>query len=195
MLEQVEAGQRAQDLKMDILQAIRYIIQAWGEVGGETVANCWRHTTILPVNINANLRNLSDNVCREAEPEPDNLSRDLQALCLSDPMQVDEFLNIPEENIVNEILPMDQMIEELIDVFKATPDEATDNPEEADDSVEVPVIKARTALESMETMRMFLLQQEDAADHIKSIVGIEKYIQEKLVKSMQQTTIDQFFSL
>jgi len=27
MLEQVEAGERAQDLKMDVLQAIQYVIQ------------------------------------------------------------------------------------------------------------------------------------------------------------------------
>jgi hypothetical protein len=40
MLEQVEAGERAQDLKMSVLQAIQYIIQGWNNVTAETISNC-----------------------------------------------------------------------------------------------------------------------------------------------------------
>ena len=55
MLEQVEAGERAQDLKMDVLQAIRYVIQGWNNVTAETIYNCWRHTGILPINTDIEL--------------------------------------------------------------------------------------------------------------------------------------------
>ncbi|CAB5384860.1 unnamed protein product [Rhizophagus irregularis] len=44
LLRYVEAGNRAEDLRMDILQAIRFIIQAWGEINPEVVRNCWWHT-------------------------------------------------------------------------------------------------------------------------------------------------------
>src|ERR1044071_9369277 len=47
MLEQVEAGQFIQDLKMNVLQAIQYIIQGWNEVTAEIIYNCWHHTKIL----------------------------------------------------------------------------------------------------------------------------------------------------
>ena len=40
MLEQVEAGQFIQDLKMDVLQAIQYIIESWNEVTTNTIKNC-----------------------------------------------------------------------------------------------------------------------------------------------------------
>jgi hypothetical protein len=40
MLEQVEADERAQDLKMSVLQAIQYIIQGWNNVTAETISNC-----------------------------------------------------------------------------------------------------------------------------------------------------------
>ena len=55
MLEQVETGERAQDLKMDVLQAIRYVIQGWNNVTAETIYNCWHHTGILPINTDVEL--------------------------------------------------------------------------------------------------------------------------------------------
>ena len=48
MLEQVEAGECAQDLKMDVLQAIQYVIQGQNNIKTETIYNCWHHTKILP---------------------------------------------------------------------------------------------------------------------------------------------------
>lgn len=40
MLEQVEVGQLIQDLKMNILQAIQFIIQSWDEISANTIQNC-----------------------------------------------------------------------------------------------------------------------------------------------------------
>jgi len=40
ILEQIEAGQDIQDLKMNVLQAIQYIIQGWNEVTIKTIQNC-----------------------------------------------------------------------------------------------------------------------------------------------------------
>ncbi len=40
MLRYVEEGNRVEDLCMDILQAIHFIIQAWNEVNIDTICNC-----------------------------------------------------------------------------------------------------------------------------------------------------------
>jgi len=40
MLEQIEAGEDIWDLKMDVLQAIQYIIQSWDKVTTKTIQNC-----------------------------------------------------------------------------------------------------------------------------------------------------------
>ena len=52
MLEKIEAGQFIQDLKMNILQATEYIIQAWEKMMPATIRNCWHHTKILLTNAN-----------------------------------------------------------------------------------------------------------------------------------------------
>jgi hypothetical protein len=53
MLEQVEEGHLVEDLKMNVLQAIHYIIKGWEEVTAETIRNCWNNTKILPNSVNS----------------------------------------------------------------------------------------------------------------------------------------------
>ena len=62
ILNQIERGEDIKDLKMDVLQAIRYIIKSWEEITPETIHNCWNHAKILPDTINAELTNLSNNI-------------------------------------------------------------------------------------------------------------------------------------
>src|SRR5437763_7644400 len=45
LLHQYESG--AEDKKMDILSAIRFVVRAWDEVAKGTISNCFRHTEIL----------------------------------------------------------------------------------------------------------------------------------------------------
>ncbi|GBC40583.2 CENP-B homolog protein 2-like [Rhizophagus irregularis DAOM 181602=DAOM 197198] len=160
MLQYVETGNRAEDLRMDVLQAIRYIIQAWEEVDAEIIHNCWHHTKILP-DANVNLRNISENIRQNENLTLNDLADALQALNLPYPMQVDEFLNIPEENVVYEVPKDDQIVEELVYLFKNTDEENMDL-EEMDDSNESPIISASTAISCLETVRTFLLQQDNA---------------------------------
>src|SRR3954454_14431072 len=47
VLNLVEDGKDIKDLKMDVLQAIQYIIKSWEETTPETIRNCWKHTKIL----------------------------------------------------------------------------------------------------------------------------------------------------
>ena len=61
MLKHVEEGNHAEDLRIDVLQAIHFIIQAWDEVNAEIISNCWRHTKILP-DANVDFRNISEDI-------------------------------------------------------------------------------------------------------------------------------------
>lgn len=194
MLQHVEAGQRAQDLRMDVLQAIRYIIQGWDEVDTETIRNCWRHTGILPAGTNADLQNSSENIRRTTDPIFDSLVEALQALHLPDAMQVEEFLAIPEENVVYEVPRDDQIIEQLVDMFKEKADTEEIDQDEADDSSEIPIVNATVALGALETVYTFLLQQDSGSEHMKSVNKIEKYIREKQASVIRQTTLDQYFT-
>ena len=192
MLEQVEAGERAQDLKMDILQAIWYVIQGWNNVTAETIYNCWRHTGILPINTDIELDFPLDD---DYEIFDDELTDALKALNFSNMMELEEFLTIPEEKIVCEILDDDEIITELVNNFKKkSNEEETNNLDEMDDSIEEEVISFNAALKSLKKIHTFLLQQEYASEHLKLANTIEKFIKMKKVNSIQQTTINQYFS-
>ena len=188
MLEQVEAGERAQDLKMDVLQAIRYVIQGWNNVTAETIYNCWRHTGILPINTDIELDFPLDD---DYEIFDDELTDALKALNFSNMMELEEFLTIPEEKIVCEILDDDEIITDLVNNFKKkSNEEETNNLDEMDDSIEEEVISFNAALKSLKNVHTFLLQQEYASEHLKLANTIEKFIKIKKVNLMQQTTIN-----
>ena len=108
-------------------------------------------------------------------------------------MHVKEFLNFSDENIVYEILDDDQIIAELVNIFKEKFDENIDDPDEIDDSTETEVINTRVALKSLKTVHKFLLQQENANECIKLVNIVENFIRKKQTNFMQQTTIDQYF--
>ncbi|CAB5349997.1 unnamed protein product [Rhizophagus irregularis] len=156
ILEQVEAGQLIQDLKMNVLQAIQY---------------------------NYYSRDNDENDDSNIDSE---LNRAIEALHLSDMMQVKEFLTIPEEDVIYEFLN----ISEFEDMFKSG---TTDHPDEVDDSSEMEIIHINEALRSLKTVNLFLLQQENAGEQIKLADKIEKFIRKRKFNSMQQTTIDQYF--
>ena len=131
MLEKVEAGQQIEQLKMDVLQAIRYISKAWEEITTETIRRCWQHTGIFPESINADLQNPPDDVYANNDSVLDEICRALENLNLSESIKVEEFLAVPEEDVLYEISDDDQIITELADIFK---EENSNNLDDADDS-------------------------------------------------------------
>ncbi len=109
-------------------------------------------------------------------------------------MKVEEFLTIPEEDIVFEDLEDDQIIADLINAFKKSDEENINDIDEMDDSTEVPIINSNVALKSLKNIHTFLLQQEDSDEYIKLVNTIEKFVKKKKLNSMQQTTINQYFN-
>ena len=122
----------------------------------------------------------------------DELCKVFEKLHLSESMEVEEFLSIPEEDIVYEVPSDDQLMTELVDTFKIA--ESSNNSEDVDDSTEIAVISASTALQGLETVQAFLLQQENASEYVKMTNILERYIREKKANAMRQTSIDQYFN-
>ena len=71
MLEQVEAGQFIQDLKMNVLQAIHYVIQGWNDVTTNIIKNCWNHVKILPDAISEDIYEDEDEEDEEEDEDGD----------------------------------------------------------------------------------------------------------------------------
>ncbi len=62
-----------------------------------------------------------------------------------------------------------------------------------DDNCENPIINTSTAIVSLETIRMFLLQQDNVEEYVKLVGKIEKFFKIKKTSSMRQTNIDTYF--
>src|SRR6266498_2680447 len=160
MLEQIEAGEDIQDLKMDVLQAIQYIIQSWDEVTTKTIQNCWYHTKII-LN-NNNIIDEANNIDEANDiDETDDLILDeklhdaIKTLHLFNAMKVKEFFTISEEDDVYEILEDDQIITELVNTFKSNRN-GIENLDDMDDSTEVSTVSINVVLKSLENIHIFL---------------------------------------
>src|SRR6266487_5196950 len=101
-------------------------------------------------------------------------------LSASAAMEVEEFLTFPNENIVYEIPKDNRELANLFATDNLTGEDVfrTENLDE-DDSIEVSVITASTALRSLENVKMFLLQQADTSEQIRLVGILEKFIEEK----------------
>ena len=190
ILKQVEAGNDIKNLKMDVLQAIKFIIESWKEVSPQTLYNCWHHTKILPDRINVNLSNFSDDI---NDPTTNQLSQAVTALNLNDAMPIQEYLNNPEEKSVYEVPDDDNIIEALVEMYKQQPEIDTNDFEE-DDSVEQVLISTSEASKSLEIVRTFLLQQENSSQQIKMVNSLDRYISLKTIKTMRQSTMESYLN-
>ncbi len=79
MLQYVEVNNRAEELRMDVLQAVHFIIKAWDEVKVETICNCWHHVKILSscTNEEADLRNTLEDIHRFEDSMFNDLADDI----------------------------------------------------------------------------------------------------------------------
>src|SRR6266498_4469319 len=98
----------------------------------------------------------------------EELNEVIKALHLPNIMQVKEFLTIPEEDIVYDI----PNISEFENMFKNEP---VDHSDEMDDSTEIEIISISNVLQSLKTLNLFLLQQENASKQVKLMGKIEKF--------------------
>ncbi|CAG8563822.1 3724_t:CDS:1 [Dentiscutata heterogama] len=195
MLDEIESSKNIQDLKIDILQGIKYIIQGWNKVTENTIKNCWRHTKLI--SFWDNHADIDENE-EESLEEPllEELFKNIEDLNFSDSMQVEEYLNIPDENIIYEVSNNNQIISDLIETFRERSDKIEyEDPEKADDSVEREIVKPSEAFKSLDNIHTFLLQQKGVNECIKLVSIIEKFITTRKNDLMTQSKIDKYFNI
>ncbi|CAG8782224.1 12389_t:CDS:2, partial [Dentiscutata erythropus] len=140
----------------------------WNEVIAQMIQNCWHYTRILPVDKLLFEVPLFNEPLIEI-PLLEELFQNLNDFNFSDAMHIEEYLAIPEEDIVYEVPNEDKIIINLIETFRRTDSEYNENQEMADDSIEKEIISPNVALKSLENIHIYLLQQEDANEYIKLV--------------------------
>ncbi|CAG8755021.1 16719_t:CDS:1 [Cetraspora pellucida] len=107
-------------------------------------------------------------------------------------MQVEEFLEIPNKNIVYEVPSDEEIIRKLVKTFRTNSLAITsiEDIEDKDNGPEISIVSIDTANTSLKTMRTFLLQQNDMEKYINILGKIEKFINKTKMDQMQQSKID-----
>ncbi|CAG8505467.1 10771_t:CDS:2, partial [Dentiscutata erythropus] len=96
LLNQYESGN---DDKLNVLNAIKFIVQAWKEVLSETACNCFRHIGILPVQNNKEPTiNKNDNELME------EIKANIEAFNFRNAMDFEVYINYAEEEDTYEVL-------------------------------------------------------------------------------------------
>ena len=93
-----------------------------------TISNLWKHTKILPTNINVELTEIPNT---NSVPTSGELTQAVNDLNLPDSLPIDEFLNHPEKERTYEVPDNNTLIEVLIEIYKQSC---------IDDSVEPPIV-------------------------------------------------------
>ncbi|CAG8808151.1 14182_t:CDS:2, partial [Cetraspora pellucida] len=141
------------DDKMNVLTAIRFIAKAWREVSSETVFNCFRHTGILPVDLN---EEEGDEVLDDDNIElMKELRENIEALQFRNVMDLEEYIDHPEEKEIYGVLS-DQEIVNLV----TNPEPEKDKSDEDDDSTEMCQVTHNEALNTIDSLEQYLLQQD-----------------------------------
>jgi hypothetical protein len=152
-------------LKLDVLGAIRYIVQAWIEVSSNTIRNCWYHTGMLKKP--KPFETQTDDESKDLEIIKDGISQ----LRFSEPMNVNEYINYPEERIIEEVVNESSMNE-------TDNCEKIEECEELDDTKIEPQITHSKALKSCKKLINYLEQQSDNfSSQISSLYNLKQKIE------------------
>ena len=82
-------------------QAIYFIHDAWKDVKQTTIANCWKHSGILPSTDKDSETNVESPVTSQAEEKLRILMTSLE---IPDPVTLDEYINIDSHEPTEELL-------------------------------------------------------------------------------------------
>ncbi|CAG8586017.1 10834_t:CDS:1 [Dentiscutata erythropus] len=155
------------------------------------INNCFCHTNILPVTTNKNTF-INDDIIVYIDNNDilSKLQQNIDALHLQNTMNIDDFINYHEEDITNgnEILS-DQDIVNLTNHSDEPQDE-----EEPDNSIEMCNYIHKEALDALDLITQYLLQQsDDMMEYIKMISKVSQATRNARNNSLQQANINSFF--
>ncbi|CAG8595337.1 7626_t:CDS:2 [Dentiscutata erythropus] len=171
------------DDKLNVLNAIKFIVQ---------VCNCFWHTGTLPV-IQNNEEPTNDNDDELIE----EMKADIEALNFRNAIDLENYINYPEEEDTNEILDNQEI---LTLVTNIEPEDLNDdNSEDKDDSREIPLIVYHEALNAIKVLNQHLIQQNlsDKAqlDHILALLNLQKTIRKSRRTIFKQVNLEAFFQV
>lgn len=156
--------------KINILQAIQFISDSWRDVSSQTIKNCFRK---------CDFSEESYNIDQQLEPNSEE-NDNVRVLNNVEFEQLDSNVQCYDQNEYVD----DVIIQSIQDQYNS--DEDTD--EEPD-----PPIRLQEAKKSLETLRLFFLQQGNEESPISALDTCSDYIRQQTLKCKKQSNIHNFF--
>jgi len=172
--DRIEAYETAQILEksvtpVTIYDAICFTKKAWGSVTSTVIKNCWKHTGILPENLEF-LNNVEVEVEVDIEQENHEVQDLINQLPFDDSLLADEYLNIENNMVAGELVMEDEDIVALIQPTEIEIDEQQDE--------------------------IFIPSDFDVCeDELKCICTLRKKLLSHKVNSSVQQSLDKYFCL
>lgn len=187
ILHEFEAGRDAL-YTVDILKAVRWGIKAWNfDISQETITNCFQKG--LSIGTEA----LEDQSQQQPLAE---IYQDIQRMqelsIIQEAMDIQNFLNPPEETITDSFESIDEQV--LASIQGPSSEEIED--EDRGQEIEVqPLITLSQAREGLQMARLYLEQQEETVDIgvIQLLSRLEIDMQAKEARNRRQGDIRDFF--
>jgi len=172
LLDQIEQNPLEQP-KLQILGAIRFLVKSWDEVTQQTIRNCWIKTKLVETQ---ELESI-------AVETSDEISFSIESLNLENPMTFEEYVNIPEEVLIEDISDTESEHEE------------EEDPQLIDDSVVEEKVTNNEAINACNTLIKYMEQQsDDYSSQLKILSQISGDVNQIKLKSRKQTSILNYFT-
>jgi hypothetical protein len=201
-LDNYEAGEDPHK-KMNVLEALRWAIEAWREdVTETTIVNCWLKSRVLkgqmmpPTKWQAQQMGWQEAVKRDEDSYDHVVNLARQAIkelekrqFIKEGQNVAIFLD-PQDEIIEDDPEDDGFIEQITQAYARVPDIDPDGPE-----VPLPeFISIPQALGAVDTLRTFAEQQkEDYTVLLRQLRALEREMKALQVVNSTQTTLERFF--
>jgi hypothetical protein len=182
ILQQLQAD-KDPNKTVNLLKAIGWTRVAWNNcVTSTTIQRCFIKSTIVP-KLDENEVEIADDAAdREALQ-----AQMTQILGVQDLLTVEEFINPPAEEIIDQ----DQDIMEAI-IETYSQDQEEDVGEEGDGEIE-PLVPISEAIRALETLQRFEVAREDGSQNIKALDSLARELWTLQISKKSQRTLDSFF--
>ena len=208
-LQELDKGVKQKEIKVNMLQVLQWMREARRHVQGETVANCWIKSGILPAICENELRGGSNRKAKRGaakfKQDFDALATELSKINLPDAPTAEELLTMPCERVEDQSPSSDitegeqHMQEQNEQTTSDNEDNEVDGDEEddVDDALmDIPLVKAKEYATALHHFVVNNVDQPRMLEFEEISMRLEKAINQMVdCSSKRQTDISSFFPI
>ena len=172
--------------------------RAWGCVTQETVANCWRHAGILPGSETTHQLNNSPQYTDKTtmtELQESLTELALTSIAKSDVPSLDELIDIPGEEVIEQELTDREIVEQVQEVH-GLQQETLDIEEDELEETDLPPLTTTEALAMIGRLDIYF-QRQTPTEFVKAssaLQQVRRLLRLQQHSSLCQSSLHQFFS-